>query len=70
MANSSEKASTDAGQPVSVDETIDEIARRALEEARRKEELERLRKEHPAARDSASYQSSTKDRASFRPECL
>jgi hypothetical protein len=54
MTHSSEKASTDVGQPVSVDETIDEIARQALEEARCKEELEKLRKEHPAARDSNS----------------
>jgi hypothetical protein len=53
MTHSSEAVLTDNGRPVSVDDTIDDIARRALEEARRKEELERLRKEPSAVRDSA-----------------
>lgn len=37
---------------ISVEDTIDEIARKALEEARRREEAETLRKKH--AKDSAT----------------
>ena len=39
------------GQPMSVDDTIDDIARKALAEARRREELQRLReRENPGAK--------------------
>jgi len=44
---------TREGQPVSVDDTIDDVARKALAEARRREELQRLReREKPGVKTS------------------
>ncbi len=55
---SGSRENTREGQPISVDETIDEVARKALAEARRREELQRLReRENPGAKTPGSNNS-------------